>query len=858
MRRLTVAQMRRTVGRLVAVGIAIALSAGFITATFLATATISATTYEAAGMMVADADVVVGTTEGSLTPEDLSAISDLDAVTALHPMDFETRVVASAAGSDVLAATAPAADPTLDRTSLLSGSPPTNPGQIALPETTAQRLEVELGDVVTTSRHITAGEVQPEQSMTVVGITADGSGLGFGIPIALASSPDVASWRSESGSPGYYGVLVALDGEASPDQVVTDISALLPQASAQTGHDYAEAQAQRFTGGVSVLLALVLSFAAVAIAVAGLVISNTFQVLITQRTHTLALLRCIGATRSQIRSSVRLEALLLGVVSSIAGILAGIGIGQLVIALLRRSNQGVPLPAVIPVNIWAVTVPLVVGTLVTVIAAGGAARAATRVAPLAALRPQEASDGAAHPRRQLRVVLGWVLVGLGCGALAGAVALTLLAGEAAYLGALGVGVLGGITLLVGVVMCSVSVVPAFVRGLGLISGGLGGAPGRLAAVNAVRNPTRTASTANALVVGVALVTMMAVGSSTARSALDGMLQSEFAIDVTVEMPSDAELTPETIAAVQSVDGIAASVVLPSVGSDIVVDGEDDWATIYHIEDIADFFAVVRGAPETWVRGYVYADGWITTGSMEVVGPGQGGITVTTGEAAEVGVGSLTAPALLLDGVPDRSVFVEYDMWPATGLTTTSSAIWFRLADDADPRAVVAAISDAVSDTSVGAATTPLVSGSAVERAGYAQIIDTLLLVVIGLLGVAVVIALLGVANTLSLSVLERRQENALLRALGLTRGQLRATLAWEGILLALLGALAGVVLGLALGWVGSYLLLSTPSGGGGIALVIPWPTMGAVLAVAVLAGVLASVLPARHAVKVPPVVALGA
>ena len=147
-----------------------------------------------------------------------------------------------------------------------------------------------------------------------------------------------------------------------------------------------------------------------------------------------------------------------------------------------------------------------------------------------------------------------------------------------------------------------------------------------------------------------------------------------------------------------------------------------------------------------------------------------------------------------------------------------------------------------------------VAGGAVQRAGYAQIIDTLLIVVVGLLGVAVVIALIGVANTLALSVVERRRENALLRALGLTRRQLRASLATEGVLLALVGALVGIILGLAFGWVGSSLLLGVA--GDAVPLVVPWETIGIVIVVAIVSGVLASVLPARGAVKVPPVVAL--
>lgn len=831
--RFTLSQMRRTLPRLVAVGIAIALGTGFISATFLATATLSETTYQSARTAIADADLVISGT--SLTDADLAGLSNVDGVAAVEPGDFTPRTITGATGTEYLALI-PSATGALERTALVSGTLPEQSGDLAVPEGTADRLGLAVGDRVTVSGFDDGSGLIPSQDMTLVGITADGSGLGFSIPLGLAADADISQWRTEMNE-AWGGALLSLDDPANTDAVSSVIEALYPGAILQTGDEYAEETAERFTGGLSVITAMVLAFAAVAIAVAGLVISNTFQVLVAQRTHTLALLRCIGATRRQIRASVRQEALVLGGAASAMGILGGIGIGQATLAVLGAGNDGVPLPTTIPVNLWSIVVPLVVGIVVTLVAANGAARAATKVAPLAALRPVEVADGAATSSARVRVVAGWIIAGVGAAIMAGAVAWTGAADETIYLAALGLGILGGILTLLGVVMASVSFVPAFIRGLGRLTSALGGIPGRLAATNAVRNPGRTASTANALLVGVALVTMMSTGASTARTQMDSMLEDEYAVDVTVWGQEGEPLPAETVSAVTAVDGVRSVALLPATETTITVDGSDMSTRVLEASDEAALIDVVAST-DSWRRGVAFADGWLTADSD----PAQ--------------VGNLDVQLELLPGIPDYTVVLDGEMWDYSGLEATTSALWVALDDDVDPRDAVSAITAAVTQSTSGEVA-PVIEGGAVERAGFAQIIDTMLLIVIGLLAIAVVIALIGVANTLSLSVVERRQENALLRALGLTKAQLRATLAWEGVLLALVGALTGVIIGLVFGWAGSYLLLAAPSGAS-VPLVLPWSTIGIVLVISLIAGVIASVLPARGAVKVPPVVALGA
>jgi len=179
-----------------------------------------------------------------------------------------------------------------------------------------------------------------------------------------------------------------------------------------------------------------------------------------------------------------------------------------------------------------------------------------------------------------------------------------------------------------------------------------------------------------------------------------------------------------------------------------------------------------------------------------------------------------------------------------------SRLWVRLDEGADAVAVVTRVESAASRSTESAV---MVSGAAAERAAYQSVIDTLLAIVIGLLGVSVLIALVGVANTLSLSVIERRRESATLRAIGLTRRQLRASLAAEGMIIAGVGAVAGTVLGTAYGWVGARIALI---GMGTTPFAVAWREVGLVMVVALVAGLVASVLPARSAVRTSPVEAL--
>ena len=341
--RLTWAQMRRNVGKLIAVGIAIALGTGFITATFVTTNAVEDTALAAARSSVGDPDLVVSSSAYALEDSDRDALAAIDGVAAVQVAANVFREIATPQGQEVLMLNAPATDPRLGTTTLLEGREPAAAGEIALPTSTADRLGVALGASVDLVSNVYSDDASAEptrtvEQVTLVGLLSDGTGFGFGLPSALAAPDDLQGWRADDGNSTYSLLTLTIDGDADATAVrdaVASAVADVDSTTVITGEQYARDVAASFTDGIQIFRALILAFAAVAMAVAGIVIANTFTVLVAQRTRTLALLRCVGATKSQVKRSVRLEALVLGVVSSVVGILIGLGLGQLALTIIH-------------------------------------------------------------------------------------------------------------------------------------------------------------------------------------------------------------------------------------------------------------------------------------------------------------------------------------------------------------------------------------------------------------------------------------------------------------------------------------------------------------------------------------------
>ncbi|MFC8801381.1 FtsX-like permease family protein [Promicromonospora sp. NPDC057138] len=854
--------MRRSTGRLMSAGVAIVIGTAFVAATLLAGNIITGTTYDQVAAQYADADLVVSDNGGTMTRADVDAVRAAAGVGAADGLQ-ETYTELNHGGRSIYQSlVARASDPRLSPLVLADGAWPDSPGGIALPADVAERLDIGVGDTVSSTRWVLDDEPTVEEDgteyydgqevteeLTVSGLVDDpykayamSGGMGVITPEAMAQR--IADEREPGESEAYSAIVVALDQAGDPGAVEAArdaLAAAVPSATGvETTQEYAEGVVAGISGGQNtIFLVFVLAFAGVSLVVAGLVIANTFQVLVAQRSRTLALLRCVGAGTGQLYRSVLLEAAVLGLLASLAGVLLGCLLVQAGLLIVPAFDLAVPLPETITVSVPVVLLPLAVGVLVTLAAALAPARAAARVAPLAALRPTDAPTLRGAGR--VRAVLAGLATFGGLAVLAGGVALGM--GGSADVGVLAA-VLGGSVSLVGVIVGAVFWLPRVAAGVGRLIGTTGPSA-RLAAANTLRNPRRTAATATALLIGVTLVSMMTTGAASARLAMDDELDAQYPVDLQVSSTS--------------YDDGGDPVVLPGTVTDAVREVADlravaevTTATAEVAGDAGSVLPVVAATPEA-LRSVLNTPG-------DVASVQRGTLLLPDQAATDYGLEgrdtiTLTGPAgkVTLDVVTSdlRASAAYLTPLDLAAFTPNAgpNALWAGVAEGSDPTDAVAAVQDAVAATDEAVE----VTGAVVQRQAYQQVIDVILGIVVGLLAVAVVIALIGVANTLSLSVIERTRENAMLRAIGLSTGQLRATLAIEGMLIAGVGAVLGIVLGLVYGWAGAASALSSV---GAVPFVVPWADVAAVVGVALVAGLVASVVPAQAAVRTRPVAAL--
>ncbi|WP_423463837.1 ABC transporter permease [Promicromonospora sp. MS192] len=859
--RLTLAQMRRSTGRLTAAGVAILISTAFVTVTLLAGAVINGTTHDMVAAGYARADVVVSTPEtepGGFTPGDVDAVAALDGVGAVQPVTTWFGDLRNGGKGGFQAFAPIPADDRLSPLELADGDWPSADGEVALTTRVADRMEVGVGDTVTLTRTLypegwadsTADDPSAElgepedvtQELTVTGLADDpyGAYTPYG-GVAAVPAATLDAWNADEPYPNpVTELLVALDtpldGAAVPADLRESVTAATAGAggtvSVRTTEEVAAEQTAEQTGGQDlVFLVFVLTFAAIALLIAAMVITNTFQVLVAQRVRTLALLRCIGAGAGQLYRSVLLEAAILGLVASAAGIVVGAGLAQVALLVAPSFDLGVPLPETITLTWQAVVLPLAVGAGVTVLAALAPARSATRVAPLAALRPADAPTLRARTGRARLVISILCMVG-GFAGLAVGVALGMNGSpQFGLVAAVG----GGSLAFFGVVLSAVLWLPRVAAGLGGLVSRTGPAA-RLAVANTLRNPRRTAATSTALLIGVTLVTMMSTGAASARMSADSLLDETFPYDVSAS-PSDPRYLQDVRDAVAGSDGVTDTALVSSAtvtlagtqDSDVTAAEPDDLAAVVNVSDEARR---------------------LTDGTVLLTQDAADSLDLASGDRATVEGpdGSVDLTVVITTAEPLNHMITAADLARVTDEADWTD-VWAHI-DGSDPAAVLTDVQDAVAQADGGA----FVMGPAAQAAQFRQVVDVILGIVVGLLAVAVVIALIGVTNTLSLSVIERTRESATLRAIGLSKDQLRGMLAVEGMLIAGVGAVLGIVLGLVFGWSGAATALSLM---GDVRYAVPWTDIALVLGIALVAGLLASVVPARAAVRTSPVAALG-
>lgn len=859
MRQVTLANIRAHRARLVSVSIAVILAVAFMAATLLLASSSKATLRESMGAEVAKADVVVQGHDADyqnhmqITSETVAQIDGLPGVVLAEGTASLGVMIHADDRDQPYAQLTAIMEPELEPSTLHEGRLPETSTEVVIDEASLGLLNVQLGDEIGVSLTMMSADgetVDAPRQMTIVGINETSkSPFASGFVNVLATEEVIAELYAEleaferahegsdssatpeqaSGIGGliYSQVLVKLEPGMSTGDFREHISELSFEGVVplvQTPDDIVDEQVQQFTNDTDMLLAVLLAFVGIALFVAGLVISNTFSVLVAQRARELALLRCVGASTTQVRRSVLTEAFVMGLIASVLGV--GLAFGLLSGLIWFAGATGIAGGVGVFAAGWeAIVLPIVTGLIVTLIAAHGPAREATRVAPLEALRSRSA-EVLPQKAGRTRLIVGLTVLALG----AAVIAVALMFEEPVI--SLAVALLGSMITAVGVLMLAVFVIPTLTYRLGRLIFPRG-VTGKLAALNTVRNPKRTAATAGALLVGVTLVATVYTGAEVAKSTLSHELAASFPIDMAVIVDDTDIESAELLAQITSQEGVEQAV---SARSAYVSTSEDSMISEIWGIDPHDFSAVTRDG-----------DAVLRPGEILLGSPISGESITVTGEA-----GSLTLTGEQ-EGAPRYTAFVtpadfEQIAGPHGGESHSSWVALVKLGDGLGTTEILE-----LRDELTELIPYSYIIGEGIERAMFDQIIQMLLLIVTGLLAVAVVIAVIGIGNTLSLSVIERTRENALLRALGLTRRQLRAMLAAEALLTAFTSALIGVALGVGYGFIGATSIMSAF---GSVSYDVPWGALSVILGAALVAGLIASVMPARRALKLSPVVGL--
>jgi putative ABC transport system permease protein len=626
------------------------------------------------------------------------------------------------------------------------------------------------------------------------------------------------------GTPGRYSAIevVAAPGY-SQQQVAANIRAAIhePGTEVITGTQ-AAAEARRDTGAslrfVNIFL---LTFAIVALVVGSFVIYNTFTITVAQRTKENALLRAIGANRRQVMRSIRYEAVLIGVFASTAGVILGIGLAQGLRSVLSAFGMELPSGASV-IEPRTVLVSMVTGIVVTVAAAWLPARRAAKVAPIEALR-DSALDTSAHSKR--RVLFG-VVTGVGGG--------VLISHGLSGAGVKAVG-LGGLAVFVGVVLLGPIISRRFSRIVGWPLARVRGMAGTLARENAMRNPRRTAATSSALMIGVALVAFITVFAASAKSSVatsvDTAIKSDWIVTTQFGMSGLSPTVAQRIGALPETGPVTALRYF-----DAKVDNTTTQASAI---DPAQVERSVRldvrtgnigalGSHDVAVRAAVAKKknlhlGDTVTMFFPETGDQRFRVVATYGTQQPIGDYAISLPAF------DANVATHVD-----------NAIFVSAAPGVSRQQAHQAIQHVLQDYP----TAKLMTKSEF-KGSIANQIDKILNLIYVLLAMALVIALFGIANTLALSVFERTREVGLLRAVGMSRSQLRSTVRWESVLIAMLGTALGTAIGLGFAWTLVHAMKNQDLN----TFTVPLHQLGLIVLAAALAAVVAAALPARRAAR---------
>ena len=703
---------------------------------------------------------------------------------------------------------------------LASGTPPRTPDEVVIDQKSANDGKLAVGDVTTV---LVLG---PPLRVHISGIVRFGNADSAGGASSVLFARTVA--QRLLAQPGKYDTInLVADPGVSQSELVSRVGTVLPPGTeAVTGATVTKENQTQIQKGLSFFSTFLLIFAVVALLVGAFMMFNTFAITVAQRTRENGLLRALGASRRQVLASVLLEAFVVGVIASVVGL----GLGILVAIGLKdlMSALGIDIPAQsVTVQASSMIIALVVGVVVTLFAAISPARKAAKVSPVAAMQIGVAGSTGYGSKQRIFVGLGV----LGAGIAALFVGLFAKIGSPVQL--VGAGVL---LVFFGVSILGRTIALPLSRTIGSPLPKARGITGDLARENAMRNPKRTAASASALMIGVGVVAFITVFASSTRASVSHSINTGFSGDVVIDTGGgifggvDPALA-RRLDALPQVD-VAAGIRqgLAKVAGNAVVVQAGDPARLLKIMDIKP-----------------------RAGSAAALDANSIGVYKTVADDKNWSVGSTVPVLFAKTGQRMMRVALIYgDNTQAGNYFMSLSAYRPNFASQFDHEVFVAKASDVSTASALSAidsVTRDYPGVKVLDRAQYVDnqmsAVNRLLALVYVLLALAIVIALMGIANTLALSISERVREIGLLRAVGMTRSQLRSTIRWESVIIALQGTVLGLLIGVFFGWA----LVSALSDQGITRFSVPLLTLVGVVVLACVAGMVAAVQPGRRAAR---------
>jgi putative ABC transport system permease protein len=709
----------------------------------------------------------------------------------------------------------------------IDGRLPERSGEVAVVHGTADKRGIDIGDRIGIANRNGVAMV------TVVGAYDVGTADYGGTDVVSARLDDMQRWFDREGE--VTAIDVAAEEGVPPEQLVERLEPLVAgNVEVRTGSAAADDNAAEISDQIgSFLTPALLAFAGAALLVGAFIIFNTFTITVAERTREFALLRTLGATRRQILAAVALEALLIGVGASLAGMALGLLFAKGIASLFEAVGVGIPTSG-LELAPRTIAISLVVGIGVTLVAALGPARRATRVPPIAALQRSDQQTPSRHPR--LAPIMAAIVTVLGVALL---VAGLFSSGPATS--RLSIMAFGVVLLFVGVALSARWVVRPIAGAVGWPIARLFGESGLLARENSVRNPGRTAATAAALMVGLGLVVFVAVFANGIKASFDdtvnGVVKAELVVRSETMQPIPADAT-------EAVGG------LPQVGaySDVLLDqvkvngGKSSVVT-----------DIMNGVNTFQIAG-VYDIDWVE-GDHSVLARLHDNNTIVEeqfSKAHGVGVGDSYDVETPAGGKATLDVIGVYHDPQMLQGTIVSKTLFNRISSARDPWIIFAqpaeGVGAAAAKDAVDNALRPFPIANVESREDYAAAetkqLDQFVYLLYALLAMSVIISLFGIANSLFLSIHERTREFGLLRAVGATRAQVRRMVRYESVITAVIGGLLGTVVGLVFAF-----LVTESLDDWGLGFTIPAGQLVVFLLLAVAVGVVAAVVPARRGAR---------